>query len=226
MEKRDKSLKELKEMTLDEILETVRRVHGHVCTASYLGARMGMLALKKLDIKRKRDLCATVEVLTCAADGIASATNCSFGSGRLTFKDYGKFAAIFCDRRTGKTIRIRCREDVDEEHIRYGSELAKFYEKVDNLSDEEAEKWRKELFDIEDGLLEKWNKMGDDELFIVSEVKVNPEDMMYPLDTQYITNAIKCARCNDLVEERKTVEKDGKRYCRPCAGEGIYKEIK
>ncbi len=224
MEKRDKSLKDLKGMTLEEILETVKRVHGHVCTASYLGARMGMIALRELDIKRKSDLCSSVEVLTCAADGIASATNCSFGSGRLTFKDYGKFAAIFCDRRTGKTIRIKCREEIDEEHIKYGAELAKFYEKVKNLSDEEAEAWRKELFDIEDGLLEKWNKLADDELFIISEVNVRPEDIMYPLNSQYITNAIKCAGCGDLVEKIKTIEKGNKRYCHPCAGEGVYRE--
>jgi len=32
---------------------------------------MALYAMKHLQLKRKKDLCAAVEILTCAADGIA-----------------------------------------------------------------------------------------------------------------------------------------------------------
>ena len=124
--------------TLKEALETVPKIHGHICTASYLGTRMGLLANKNIELKRKRDLCVGVEILTCAADGIAAATQCSFGSGRMVFLDHGKFSAIFCNRMTGEAIRVKCKPEIDKEHVAYGTRLEKFYRSLDNVTMEEA----------------------------------------------------------------------------------------
>lgn len=215
----------LKYPSLEEALKIVPKIHGHVCTASYLGCRMALLAVKQLDLKRKKDLCAAVEILTCAADGIASATTCSFGSGRLVFLDHGKFSAIFCNWQTGKAVSVRLKPEIDKEHIAFGAKLNDFYIKLKDRSMEEAKATRKKLDAEEEKLIKKWHEMKDDELFIATEVEVNPKDLQYPLDQQYIPKPITCSKCGDLVEESRTIEKEGKRLCKPCTGEIKIREI-
>jgi formylmethanofuran dehydrogenase subunit E len=203
--------------SLKEALEVVPKIHGHVCTASYLGSRMALEAVRHLDIRRKKDLCAGVEILTCAADGIQAATQCSFGSGRLVFLDRGKFSVILCNRMTGKAVRVRCTPEVDREHIDYGKELERFYRmQEEGASMEELLAERKRLKKIEDGLIAKWDKMSDEELLIVEEIDIDPKELMYPLEQQYIPRPVECAKCGQLTEETRTEERDGERFCRTC----------
>jgi formylmethanofuran dehydrogenase subunit E len=178
-----------------------------------------------LTSNEKKDLAAAVEILTCAADGIASATTCSFGSGRLVFLDHGKFSCIFCNWMSGKAVRVSLVPEIDKEHIAFGTRLSDFYVKLNERSLDEAKASREELDTHERKLIEKWHKMSDDELFIVKEVEVNPEDLKYPLDQQYIPTPVECAKCGELTEKMKTVERDGERLCRPCAGVFKIREI-
>ncbi len=211
--------------SLREALETVPKVHGHICTASYLGTRMGNLATKLIKLRRKRDLVAGVEILTCAADGIAAATQCSFGSGRLVFLDHGKFSAIFANQDTGEAIRIKPKPEIDEEHIAYGAQLERFYREYAKGNLEEAMKERKRLQEIENSLIKKWHAMSDAELFIVTRVKVDPEKLKYPLEMQYIPEPVKCSGCGDLTEASRTLQREGKVLCKPCAGEFEIEEL-
>ncbi len=206
--------------TLKEALETVPKIHGHICTASYLGTRMGLYAMKHLKLERKRDLCVGVEVLTCAADGIAAATQCSFGSGRMVFLDHGKFSAIFCNWRTGEAIRVKCVKSVDREHIAFGAKLDRFYRSLDSKSMEKATAEREKLDELEDALIEKWDGMKDDELLIVSPVKIDPASLQYPLEQQYITHPVTCGKCGDIVEKTRTKLRNGKRICKTCYESG------
>jgi formylmethanofuran dehydrogenase subunit E len=179
---------------------------------------MALLAVTYLDLERKKDLCAAVEILTCAADGIASATTCSFGSGRLVFLDHGKFSSIFCNRRTGKAVRVSLRPEVDKEHIEYGKKLNEFYLKLKDRTLEEARNARAKLDEEEAKLIRKWHKMDDDELFIVTSVKVDPKKLQYPLDQQYITNPINCDDCGEYVESSRTITRNSEVLCKTCAG--------
>jgi formylmethanofuran dehydrogenase subunit E len=204
---------------LAEVLEVVPKIHGHICTASYLGSRMALRAVKDLDIKRKKDLCAAVEILTCAADGIQAATCCSFGSGRLTFLDHGKFSAILSNRMTGEAVRVRPVPEVDAEHIEYGKQLEKFYRmQGQGASMEELKAERKRLKVIEDALIEKWGGMSDDNLLICTRVKVDPKDLMYPLENQYIPEPTKCPGCGELTERSRMIEGPDGTSCKACAG--------
>ncbi len=206
--------------TLEEALKTVPKIHGHICTASYLGTRMGLYAMKHLKLERKKDLCVGVEVLTCAADGIAAATQCSFGSGRMVFLDHGKFSAFFCNWRTDDAIRVKCVKDVDEEHIDFGSKLEKFYRTREGKSMEDAMAERAKLDEIEGELIEKWSKMKDEELFVVSEVKVDSNSLQYPIEQQYIPHRVTCDQCGDIVERSRTKMEDRKRLCKTCYESG------
>jgi len=206
--------------SLEEALETVPKIHGHICTASYLGTRMGLYAMKHLKLDRKKDLCVGVEVLTCAADGIAAATQCSFGSGRMVFLDHGKFSAVFCNWRTGEAIRVKCVKSVDEEHIDFGAKLEEFYRTREGKSMDEALAHREKLDEIEDKLIDKWSKTKDEDLFVVSRVEVDSKTLQYPLEQQYIPHRITCDQCGDIVEETRTSLKDGKRLCKTCYKSG------
>ncbi|RMF91382.1 MAG: hypothetical protein D6733_01245 [Methanobacteriota archaeon] len=210
--------KEMKFPTLQEALETVPRIHGHVCSASYLGARMGLYAMKHLRLQRKRDLAVGVEILTCAADGIAAATQCSFGGGRLTHLDHGKFSAYFGNWMTGEAIRVKLNPAVDMEHILYGKTLNDFYRDLPNMTMEQAKRRKAELKKVEDRLIEKWDGMADEELFILEKADIDPNVLKAPLDQQYIPEPIQCAVCGDITESSKTIERDGQRLCKPCAG--------
>jgi formylmethanofuran dehydrogenase subunit E len=211
--------------SLEETLKIVPKIHGHVCTASYLGSRMALLAMRHLKLERKKDLCAAVEILTCAADGISSATTCSFGSGRLVFLDHGKFSTIFCNWQTREAVRVRLKPEVDREHIAFGAKLNDFYIKLKDRTMEEAKAAREKLDAEEVELIKKWHKMEDDELFIVNKVEVDPKDLQYPLEQQYIPNPIECDECGELVEESRTVPKGGRRLCKACAGVFEIKEL-
>ncbi len=202
--------------TLEEALETVPKIHGHICTASYLGTRMGVYAMKHLKLDRKKDLCVGVEVLTCAADGISAATQCSFGSGRMMPLDHGKFSAIFCNWKSGEAIRVKCVKSVDEEHIAFGGKLERFYREREYKNMEEAKADRGRLDEIENGLIEKWSKMEDEDLFIVTQIEVDPDSLQYPLEQQYIPKPVTCGKCGDLVEVSRTKLRDGSHLCKTC----------
>ncbi len=202
--------------SLEEALATVPKIHGHICTASYLGTRMGLYAMKHLKLERKRDLCVGVEILTCAADGIAAATQCSFGSGRMVFLDRGKFSAVFCNWRTGEAIRVKCKKTVDEEHIAFGAKLEKFYRELDGKSMNVAKAERGKLDEIEEVLIAKWSGMSDNELFTSMRIAIDPQSLQYPLEQQYIPHPVTCGACGDIVEESRTVILDGRRVCRTC----------
>jgi len=204
--------------TLEEALETVPKIHGHVCTASYLGARMGLYAVRHLRLERKRDLAVGVEILTCAADGIAAATQCSFGGGRLVHLDHGKFSAFFGNWMTGQAIRVKLRRDVDLKHIEYGRKLDAFYRMLPKLAREEADRRKAELKKEEDALIQEWDGMSDEELFIVEEVAIDPKLLKAPLDKQYIAEPVECEACGDVTEKSKTVLAGARRLCKPCAG--------
>jgi formylmethanofuran dehydrogenase subunit E len=210
--------KKMKFPSLKEALETVPKIHGHVCTASYLGARMGLYAMKHLRLERKRDLAVGVEILTCAADGIAAATQCSFGGGRLVYLDHGKFSAFFGNWMSGEAIRVKLRPEVDMEHIEYGKKLSDFYRSLPAMPIEKAQKIKKGLKKIENALIDKWDKMGDEELFILQKADINPEILKSPLDQQYIPDPVRCASCSDITESSKTVKKNGKLFCKTCCG--------
>ncbi len=179
---------------------------------------MGLYAMKHVKLKRKKDLAVGVEILTCAADGIAAATQCSYGGGRLTLLDHGKFSAYFGNWMTGEALRLKLVQSVDREHIEYGKKLDKFYRDLPHMSMEKAQKRKANLKEIEDALIEKWDEIPDEELFIIEGTDLNPEILKAPLDQQYIPNPVECPVCGDITEHSKMIVKEGRRLCKPCAG--------
>src|SRR5919202_4044832 len=97
--------------SIDELLEECGRLHGHLCAGQLLGVRMALLGCELLGISdprgadRKR-LIVWVEIDRCMTDAVSAVTGARLGKRSLKFVDYGKVAATFLNRETGKAFRI------------------------------------------------------------------------------------------------------------------------
>ena len=95
--------------TLNKALE----FHGHRCWASVAGVRVGLAALRVLEVKRSggRQLHGFVEIGEdhggmCFGDGVQYATGCTLGKGNLEKTPYGKLAVTLIERATNRAIRV------------------------------------------------------------------------------------------------------------------------
>ncbi|HEX8967157.1 MAG TPA: FmdE family protein, partial [Chloroflexota bacterium] len=91
------------------VIEQLAQLHPRVCPRQVLGARIGQRAGDLLGLALPRSdkrLVAIVEMDGCFADGVSVATGCWLGRRTLRMVDYGKVAATFIDRRTGRGVRI------------------------------------------------------------------------------------------------------------------------
>ena len=189
-------------MQFDALLGESVRIHGHLCPGQVLGVRMSMLGLRMIGLqdpkgKDRKRLIVFAEMDRCATDAIQSVTGCSLGHRTMKFMDYGKMAATFVDLKTGKAVRILAREDAREI----------------------ARAFKPDIPDKYQAQLEAYKTMTDEELFTVSDVKVNlrPEDMPgRPL------RRIPCQSCGEHVQDMREVLLNGRVLCRPCAEGGYY----
>lgn len=94
------------------LLDTLK-FHGHRCWASVAGVRVGLAALRVLNVKRSggRQLHAFVEIGEdhggmCFGDGVQYATGCTLGKGNLEKTPYGKLAVTLIERATNRAVRV------------------------------------------------------------------------------------------------------------------------
>lgn len=82
--------------------------HGHTCPGLAIGYKVGLAAIKKLNIGFSKDeeiVCVT-ENDACGVDAVQVLTGCALGKGNLLYRDTGKQAFSFFNRITGEGIRI------------------------------------------------------------------------------------------------------------------------
>src|SRR5919199_3736017 len=96
---------------LDELLEECGRLHGHMCAGQLLGARMAALGCRLVGIRDPRGadrkkLIVWVEIDRCMTDAVSAVTGARLGKRSLKYVDYGKVAATFLNRETGRAFRI------------------------------------------------------------------------------------------------------------------------
>lgn len=89
------------------MVEASTRFHGHMCAGLALGLRASDLALRTLEADPgSNDLIVAVETDTCSVDGIQAVTGCTFGNGRLYFRDHAKSAYTFWKAGREGALRI------------------------------------------------------------------------------------------------------------------------
>jgi formylmethanofuran dehydrogenase subunit E len=191
--------------SLDEYLRDAEQAHGHLCAGQVLGVRMAMLGLERLGIddpagKNRKRLVTFVEIDRCATDAVAVVTGCRLGKRALKFRDWGKVAATFVDRATGRAIRVAAKES----------------------SKALARALHPEITDKNQQQMLAYREMPDEALFTTQWVKVElpPEEL-----PGYKGERVVCESCGEGINFRRELRRDEKVLCRSCAGERYYELV-
>lgn len=191
--------------SFDEYLQEAEIAHGHLCAGQVLGVRLAMLGLSKLGIddprgKDRKRLVTFVEIDRCATDAVAVVTGCRLGKRALKFRDWGKMAATFVDVNSGKAVRIAAKES--------SKALARqMHPELENKNSQQMLAYR---------------EMPDGDLFTIQWVKVDLPPEEFP---GYKGERIVCEICGEGINFRREVQRDGKVFCRACAGERYYEPV-
>jgi formylmethanofuran dehydrogenase subunit E len=180
--------------------------HGHVCgglAVGYVAATAGMDWLKG---KRALDeeLVAVVETDACCADAVQVLTGCTFGKGNFIYKDYGKMAFTFFNRRTGRGVRLAMKP----ESVRPNERQIALFAKSRDGSITEAEAAELKALGMQ-RTVDVLNMPAED-LFSITPVTADiPEKAR-------IDASKPCARCGEPTMASKLEAVDGMLICRGC----------
>jgi formylmethanofuran dehydrogenase subunit E len=192
--------------SLEEYLRDAEQAHGHICAGQVLGVRLAMLGLRQLEVddpqgKDRKRLVTFVEIDRCATDAVAVVTGCRLGKRALKFRDWGKVAATFVDVQTGRAIRIAAKES--------SKALARqLHPEIENKNQQQMLAYR---------------EISDSDLFTMQWVKVELPPEEFP---GFKGERVACDVCGEGINFRKEVRREGKVFCRGCAGESYYEPIK
>ena len=165
--------------------------------------------MKELGIERARDhgTYALVEIgvghpQTCMADGVMSATGCTYGKLMIERLGYGKMAMILYSPRSG-AVRVYLQSGFQEE-----------------LSTQEFFSYRKRGVepsgipdDVTRRAIEAVLEAPDEKMFKIERVPGFTFDRPKGSFAKVI-----CDRCGEYVFERYVRMLDGRRLCIPCSG--------
>ena len=197
-------------MSDQAILNDTLKFHGHRCWASVAGVRVGLAALRALDVKRSggTQLYAIIETGEehggmCFGDGVQYTTGCTFGKGNIRKNPLGKLAMTLIDKDAERAVRVSYRPTLQKQIA--GS--AFMQQRAAGVSpDEIAEADQLELVDL------VWNAPEADVLTVgpVFEYPYNwlPEVMGFA----------KCDQCGELVAHAYRRVVGDKITCIPCSG--------
>ncbi len=188
-----------------ELQESIR-FHGHMCVGLALGLRASGLALRVLGTDRERnDLIVAVETDTCSVDGIQVLTGCTFGNGKLYFRDHAKSAYTFWQHGRETALRIVARPE------RPGDSAPEFWATFERVqrgtaTDEEQACFFQGQQDRSQRILQA----PDEELFKTEEIGDLPPAR--PL----VTAPVICQGCGEATMAHRTLERAGAVLCVSC----------
>lgn len=186
---------------LPDLLKQSAALHRHLCPRQVLGIRMGLLAGRLLDTElpqtNPKRLFVFMETDGCAADGVAVATGCWVGHRTLRIVHFGKVAATFADRKTGRAFRLAPRTDARQAAV--------------EALPQAKSRWQ--------AMLEAYQWLPDAALLEAEEVALS--DDLEHLISRPSARAV-CQRCGEEVFNELEVVVDGEILCRSCAGASYY----
>jgi len=200
------------------LLTKTGEIHGHYCVGSALGVMAAHHAMKELGVGKVEELgqvFAIVETNNCFSDGVQVVTGCTFGNKTLIYRDYGKTVLTLL-KRDGKGIRVARKPESGEALKNRNQEFVKLHHKVVTKGEGTDED--------EKHLLELTKKHCYDVLSIPAEeiFKIERVEVDTPARPSRNINSHVCTKCGEKVVETRTVRKDEKMFCLPCAGAEYY----
>ncbi|KDE56006.1 FmdE family protein [Methanoculleus sp. MH98A] len=185
--------------------------HGHVCPGLATGYRAAGVALARLRSGRSEDeeLVTIAETDACSVDAIQVLTGCTAGKGNLLFKDHGKHAFTFINRKTGAAIRVVSNPSFNVDSLDPGLAPLRARVMQGRATDAEHAEFHERTRRIVDAILEA----PVEDLFIVREV-----DAEIP-ERARIFRSVACAKCGEMTAESRVRVEDGKFVCYACSRE-------
>lgn len=190
----------------ETLLKGSAKVHGHLCPGQVVGVKMAMegcrlIGLDEPDtLSQIKKLIVYVEMDRCAADAVSYVTGARLGRRSLKFIDNGIMAATFVNLETGRAFRIVSREDARKRAERFAPGIA----------------------DKRQQQLAAYKKMAVEDLFDIQEVRVDVPASDMPGPTRF--KAV-CARCGQVVRDKREIMKNNEILCRPCGLGAYYQPI-
>lgn len=178
-------------------LRIAEEFHGHLCGGMFTGVKMALLAKKILGYSTfpSKDLLVIAEIDRCLTDAVTAITGCRFGRRTLKFRDYGKFAAVFCSLEHGQGVRISQKEEV------YHAIEARL--KASKIDPHDYEKAGMVYFNY---------PISDHFHLSVHEMQWDENDL-----PGFPRIKVTCAQCGESVMDNRHVSTNGRTLCRPCA---------
>ena len=189
------------------LLKGSAAAHGHLCPGQVVGVRMAMEGCRLIGLDNPRELpqikklIVYVEMDRCATDAISFVTGVRLGRRSLRFVDNGIMAASFVNLETGKAFRICSTEE----------------------SRDLAQKYAPEFTDSAQQQLEAYKRMDLDDLFTIEEVIIDVPACDMPGPTRFKSV---CAKCGQVVRDKREVMKNNEILCRPCALGTYYQPVR
>ena len=174
-----------------------------------IGYRMGLVAMRELGVKREKDhgVFALVEIgvghpQTCMADGVMSATGCTYGKLLMERLGYGKMAMILYAPGKSAVRVYLCSEFQDE------------------LATQEFFSYRKRGIepsaipeDVTQRAVEIVLGATEEQMFKVERLA----DFTFSRPKGSFTK-VRCSKCDEYIFERYTRRVGGETLCIPCSG--------
>ena len=185
---------------LDEMLATSAVHHHKICPRQVLGARIGLLAGRLLEIplpQPEKRLLAIAETDGCFVDGLSTATGCYVGRRTLRIEDYGKTVATFTDTITEQAVRIAPHSNVRELAWGYAPSA--------------RNKWEAQLIGyqhIPNELMFHWQWV---------ELTVPVKQIIGQAGKR-----VTCEVCGEEIINQRDVIHEGTTLCRSCAGNSYF----
>ena len=176
---------------------------GRTRSGMILGIRMVLAGLSELGIadpaEYHHDLVIYVETDRCLPDAIELVTGCRLGNRALKFRDMGKMAAVFLDRRSDHAVRLAAKESGHRRALEMFAALEK-----------------------EEALQAGYRALPNDDLFSKRPVRVTlaPEDV-----PGYWAPRVLCDGCGEGIAFGRESISGQRTLCHACAGQSYYQPL-
>jgi len=216
--------REIKELLaqgdLEKLLDKAAEIHGHYCSHVALGVRATYAAFRELGIIEStgmEEILAVAECNNCFVDGIQAISGCTLGNNALIYKDIGKTAVTFIDRKKEKAVRAVAKYDPDSMYKdSEGKEAMDLFERAvkkrEKISSRESER-----------MMELWTKLSfailkkpENDVLEINKVK------SIVMEYAPILESIKCSVCGEDTMETRIRMKENKPVCLECSGDNYW----
>lgn len=191
------------------LLELGIAFHGHKCPAMPLGIRVGLAAMKALDVKRAANkelycICETgpAHATMCFVDGVQVATGCTLGKANIEKVNYGKNAVTLIDVKTKRAVRVTLNATFQKQGL--ASKFVGLRRQGIEPQDIEA--------DIVNPIIDRISSLPDEDILVVGdvhEVEWKPRKGTFEW--------MECEECGEVTFAEGLRVVDGRHLCIPCS---------